>query len=382
MLRHWLALALAFCPVAAAANATAAAQPNAAAPAGPERWQRGDERVIFTPANVAFPRRAGILESGGFQEFSNPGQGLDNGLQYRSRDGRTIGTVYVYYPGLPHSGFAAWATDNAIRANSASRVQARGTRVVAAGGVPGVAIRMDYSNYRNGNASSAAFVKAGRWIVKLRVTGPNPGQVDAAMDALIAGLRWGASNPPQPAMPVTVAAACTGDPGSRAARPLPDPNPNELAAYAMLGTFDGGGIEARDDSGARVRLPSRIPPELCLSSRLASGVPILRSAEGDQPSIDGRTRLLAVLSDAGAALEIVYPRNIGRYLLLYHQIGETSLLGTFDGVPSDRQIADIIAGRDRESARVRALVRLRPGEGDQIHLNAPDEPAEPARPVT
>ena len=380
MLRHWLALALAFCPVAAAADARAAAQP-AAAPAPQGRWQVADSRITFAPAGVAFPRRAGILESGRFDEFSLQGQGLDNGLQYRSRDGRTIGTVYVYYPGLPHSGFAAWATDNAIRANSASRVEATGSRVVAAGGVPGVAIRTDYSNYRNGNASSAAFAKAGRWIVKLRVTGPNRRRVNEAMDALLANLRWGESNPPQPAAPVTVS-ACTGDPGSRGARALPDPSPTEIAGYAMLGTFDGGGVEGRTDSGARRRLPSRIPPELCLSSRLASGVPILRSAEGEAPSIDGRTRLLALLSDAGAALEIVYPRNIGRYILLYHQIGETSLLGTFDGVPSDRQIADIIEGRDRESARVRAVVRLRPGESDRIHFNVPDTPAEPARPVT
>ena len=385
MLKHVVALGLALCPLAASAQPPPTAQPSKpqgdTAPAE-RRWVMSDETVLFAPARIAFTRRAGGLEMVRQEELSHQGEGIDNAIQYRSADGRIVGTVYVYYPGLPHAGLSAWSTDNAIRLNSESRVVGRGSRVTAAGGAEGVAIRADYSNYRNGNTSTAAFVKAGRWIVKLRVSGPDSrgDEVRAAMDALLAGVRWGAANPPVRATQVTVA-GCSGEDGRRAARPLPDPALEEVTAYGLIATFDGGGIEATDAQGARNDLPSRVPPELCLSSLIGgNGPPILRAPAGDARSIDGRTRLLAVLSDSGTMLEVVDASNLGRHILLFHSMGETAMLGSFDGVPSDQQIADMIQGRDRDSTRPRVIARFRPGESVQLHVIPP--PEAPVQPVT
>lgn len=253
-------------------------------------------------------------------------------------------------------------------------------RIVAAGGVEGVAIRRDYGGYRGDMASSAAFVKAARWLVKLRVSGPaaRQAEVAAAMDALLAGIRFGALSRPRAAAPIRVR-DCPPGSGGETATLLPDPPGGEIAAHGFLATFDGGGIMATEDGGPSP-LPSRVPDELCLSGRVPIGngqAPILRSDPGPPLSVDGRTRLIVLMSDSGDYLEVVHAENLGRHLLLSHRIGETILLGGFDNVPSDDQIADILAGRSPEAARLRVPVGFTADGRTNIHLPGLP-PAQPA----
>jgi hypothetical protein len=379
MIRYLLPLAFLLC--AGAAPAQQASPPAAAPPSSPapqsEQWLISDKHAAFLPARTAFPLRAGTLSAIRHHEFSNDGEGIDNAIQYGSPDGEVTGTVYLYYPGLPHSGLAAYATDRAIRHSSETPVEARGSRVVGAGKVPGVAIRLDYGNYRNGHASSAAFIKAGRWIIKVRVSGPEArrAEVETAFSALLDGIMFGRANPAHKAAPLKVS-ECAPDSGKRPARLLPDPPAADLAAAGLLATFDGGGIEATDEKGERQDLPSRVPEELCVSSivqRPGGPVSILRGDEGPPLSVDGRTMLVAVITDSGMLLEVVHAANLGRYYLLFHQIGATFLLGGFDDVPSDAQIAEILENPDAEAARPRVPVTLRPGRGPAMHLPAPSQ---------
>lgn len=364
-----LALALAAWPIAA----TAEVQPPAAQNRGAEPWVRSETRIASVPARIAFPVSAGPLSFTGTSEFSHPGEGIDGALQYRSADGAVTGTVYVYHPGLAQASLAALATDRGIRANSTTPVQAGPPTVVAAGNRPATAIRADYTNYKGGHASSAAFIKAGRWIVKLRVSAPKgrEGAVEAAMTALLRGIQFGAANTPRPAAVLTPV-KCAPDLGRSTAKPLPDPEGADLVALAMLGTFDAGGNEAADDDGGRKDLPSRIPQDLCVSGAVDAGggeVQILRSADGPPAFVDGRTRLLLLLNDAGDALELVHVPNFKRFVLLHHLIGETRILGSFDGVPSDAQVADMLRNGSPQ-LRVRAGVRFRPGRGPEINVPA------------
>jgi hypothetical protein len=320
----------------------------------------------------------------GTRDFSNPESGIDSSLHYRSADNQVTGTVYVYLPGLAHPGLAAYATEQGLRANSNTPVRLVRSGLVRAGNVDNAAVRADYENYRGGYSSSAAFIHTGRWMIKIRVSAPDGrrAEVDAAMEALLGGIRFGRQNPPGAASPIAVA-DCPAGAGRQDARPLPDPAGAEIAAHAMLATFDGAGILGTDEAGRRADLPSRVPPELCLSSRIGVGqgqVPILRAADGPPISVDGRTRLVALISDSGTWLEVVHAANLGRYLMLFHQVGSTSLLGGYDGVPSDRQIADLLSNPQSEAGRVRVPVTFRPDGRTEMHL--PDLAPEQPRPTT
>lgn len=161
-----------------------------------------------------------------------------------------------------------------------------------------MAIRDDYENYRGTNASSAAFIKAGRWQVKFRVTGPEKRQdeVEAAMDALLAGMRFAKGNPAQDPLPISLSACANDDQGQTDARLLPDAGRVGLLEQALVLTFDGAGVLGVDQEGKRETLPSRVPQTLCMSRLAVNGtqLPLLRAADGAARSIDGRTRLLDV----------------------------------------------------------------------------------------
>ncbi len=91
------------------------AQPR---PADSSLWQRSGERITFNTARFSFPVEAGAVRLAQAAEFSDHGGGRDSGLQYFSEDEEIFATVYVYYPGLPHAGLTAFATDTAIRLQS------------------------------------------------------------------------------------------------------------------------------------------------------------------------------------------------------------------------------------------------------------------------
>ena len=154
--------------------------------AQPSLWTRADGRLAHAAAQVSFPGRIGGMQLREEVEFSRHGEGVDTGLQYWADDRQVFATVYVYYPGLPHAGLAAWMTDRVIAMQGAADFRALGTRIADAGGREDVALRSDYAGFRDGMASSAAFIKVGRWIVKLRVSGPSARQpeVHGAMTVL------------------------------------------------------------------------------------------------------------------------------------------------------------------------------------------------------
>lgn len=371
-----LLLALAAVPVASQNRETAT-----------DAWARGGDRITNVRADISFPARAGVVELRQADEFSREGEGLDTNLQYTSDDREVFATVYVYYPGLPHAGVAAYMTDHVIATNAPAGFRPLGTRIVAAGGHEGTAIRIEYSRAREGMASSAAFLKAGRWIVKLRVTGPEGrrDEIAQAMTELLAEVRFEGEAQPRAAAALTTSTCPPGsDPPD--ARERPDPDSESTAADALIATFDGGGAGVvRAEDGTTTSLPSRIPTEFCVSAPVEVGpdatVPLLRAADGPPLSVDGRTVVLVPITDSGTTLEVVHAQNLNGYVLLHHRIGVTSVLGTYDAIPSDRQIGALFSDPRNPAARVRAVVELRPGQGDHIRIIGP-APAAGAEPTT
>lgn len=341
---------------------------------GGSAWSRSDERISVNRAGISFPVRAGTLSVTETKEFSHQGESLDNIAQYRSADQEVLATVYVYYPAISHAGLAALATDEAIRLNSSNPPGSTGPRLTGAAGKEAVAIRTDYSRYRGDWASSAAFIKAGRWMVKLRVSGPEArrDEVNVAMSDLLAKVKFEGKSVPRAAVLISPA-ACPDDRSADAALVADDAAAN--AAFAiMVAAFDAAAPSAKDrDSGKETNLSSRIGNQWCRSVVQVgqSKVPLLRATDpGNDPAIEGKSMLLALYSDAGGLLEVVRLRKEGRYLLMNHQIGGTSLLGTFATLPSDRQMGEILAGRG-DGGRVRARINLKSDGNTEVHVESP-----------
>src|SRR3954468_3514081 len=135
-----LMLALAFGLIASAAHGET---PTAT----PGLWSQSDEGLTLVAARITLPREGASVRFTEAGEASRAGEGLDNMVQYRSADGAVFATVFLYYPGLPHAGLQAYATDELLR--SANGQMTFGTaRIVAAGGTEGAAILRDYGRYR------------------------------------------------------------------------------------------------------------------------------------------------------------------------------------------------------------------------------------------
>lgn len=372
MFRLVLALMLAL-----AAPAASLAQPT---PARADLWRRGEDRISFTTARFSFPDRAGAVSLNGASEFSHAGEGLDNILQYQDPAGEVFATIYIYYPGLAHSGLTALMTDSVIHTQSGPDLRELGRRVVAAGGRGDAAIRADYAGFRHALASSAAFIKAGRWMMKLRVSGPDArrAEVEATMTALLDGIRFEGEIQARPATPLQIEECRDAVPPARA---LPSDEGN-FTEHSILATFDPAGEEARDEHGRRTEpLLARLGVRWC-RTRVPNGNEtrlILRAvSDGSAGGLGGRTVIVVPVNDAGTTLELVETSRSGRFVLLYHVIGRSLVLGAYDAPLSDEQIAGILNGSDREGTQIRASVQHLPNGNSNINLPAPSsEPTAP-----
>lgn len=361
--------------LAALALAAGASQAVAQAPPQPARpqqrpaprtytqdqlWSRSEGRIAFTPARVSLPLQAGPVSFHETAEVGSPGRGLDNAIQYRSRDEQVYATVYFYYPPIAHAGLSAFATEQGLDYLSARRLQRVSAGTVAVGGVADGAVRIDYRGFRESLASSAAFFKAGRLMVKLRVSGPESrrADVEAAMTALIQSFRFEGEIRPRSAVLLEVA-GCAATP-RESARALPDSQ--DTLADSLLAALDATGETGRlPEGGESAPILARFGDGWCLSTRARIGdqiVPILR-ATTPVPSGTGRVNAqsvaVAVISDSGRLLEVVRSAE-NRFTLYHHQIGETLVLGAYTAAPTDEQLVAMLTGADQEAGRIRARI--------------------------
>lgn len=366
------ALMVAWAPASAQGQpAPQSSQPAHEPPTQRQLYERGETSVRSLLTDIEFPTSVGTLKLKQAREYSHDGEGIDSGLSFASDDGQVIGTIYLYYPSFAHAGAAAYATDRALAANSNTPLRRLGSTVVAAGGHAGAAIRNDYENYRN-MASSAAFVKSGRWILKLRVSGPSSraAEVSAAMTAMLDGLRFPAGLEPRAAAPLRVT-DCPGS-GPRAPASIkPAGGQADAVANGFLATFDPGGVRLTGPLGRAEALPSRVAQDWCVSGvTAASLIPILRSADGDATSLDGRSVVLVPLGDNGDMLEVVHAANLGGYQLLHHELGRTSVYGVFATLPSDDQIREFVGGAETPVGQLIAVVTHKPDGNQQVEVQA------------
>lgn len=380
MIRYLLALAAALSLGPAAASQTQSPpspQTNPRqGPDGAEYWTGSDERLTFTAARISFPRRAGAVGLTRSVAFGQHNTGLDNGLIYDSDDNALTAIAYVYLPGLAHDGLAAAVSEHFQRLQSGAGFRLLGRRVTAAAGREGVAIRADYAGFREANeASSSAFLKAGPWIVKLRVFGPESRRADVerTLAAFLEGIRFEGDIVPRPAQPIELV-DCPPAAAAPAAALLPP-----TAAEAMEDAIMAVAVGLHDNE------PSSFPRRWCVSSLRQVGpyaLPTLRVLPS-APSEDSRRSVaVAIVNDSGGALEIVERRfrNRSRFVLLFHGIGRTLVLGAYDALPTDAQINAVLGGSDPAGGQARATIGYQASGDSNITLHVmPDEPAAAPR---
>jgi hypothetical protein len=369
MLKPFIALLLLLGPAAMAQAPTAASPPAPAQPVQPpdgaEYWTASDQRMTFTAAGISFPRRVGAVSLERSIAFEQNNIGLDNGLIYASDDEALIATAFVYLPGLANDGLTALATEHFMRIQSGAGFRLLGSRVTAAGGRDGVAIRADYAGFRDaGEASSAAFVEAGGWIVKLRVSGPEARRADVerTMTALLADMRFEGAAMPRAAAPIALADCPPAAPSPAASAALLAPAANDAMEDAMMVVGEG------------MTHATLFAPRWCVSSLRRVGpytLPILRALPAAPAEDSRRSVAVAILNDSSGMVEVVERRfhNRSRFVLLHHSTGQTRVLGSYDGMPSDAQLNAVLDGTDRAGGQARATISYHANGNSNVTLN-------------
>lgn len=333
-------------------------------------WSRGGDRITFNLARISFPAELGEMRINRITEASRQGQGLDNAVLFTSPDDQVFATIYAYAPALADAGLTAHMTDHAIRIQSGDSLRMTGGGIVAAGGRDGVAIRADYTGFRSARlASSAAFMRVGSWIIKLRVSGPGArrAEVEQAMTLLLRDMRFEGGAAPSPARPVTTG-NCARDAGQPAR--LAPADRAEAMEDAIMGHRVGADVEGRGATPWCPSSPLRLPN---------TTLPVLLSTAeaGDEDS--RRSVLIGLVADNGTMIEVVQRRfrDRTRFILMHHQIGRSTVLGSYASAPTNEQLADILSGVDRAGGQARALIDYEASGDSRVTVIAAPEPATP-----
>lgn len=321
-MRRWAALTL--LPLSMICLQAQAAQPDAAR----EAWRVDGDIAALDAAGISFPLQMGELALVKSGEISEGGSGIDNYAQFVSADGVVQATAYIYLPSYADTAIAAHMTDQAIHERFGPATRRTSFSAVTAGGHADGAIRAFYENAADGAlVTGAAFVQAGRWMVKLRVTGPTERarDVKAGLDTMLSSIRFA------PAAKVEKATAVAmGD----------CPAPMEGKAQILEGKA------APETADATSRAPAS---RLCIRGNvtLADGkVQMLQS-------VANADTVFVPLDDAGRMLMIEKRSGAAGYQVSMHEVGRTDMYNVYDRVPSAEQIAAILDGSDVAGATPR-----------------------------
>ena len=299
-----------------------------------EAWAPTQDAIRASAAGIALPQTVGGLSLTKSGEASNGGRAVDNYAQYLSEDGVIQATLYVYMPTYADASLAAYMTDKASMERFGAKTRRTAYASAAVAGQPGRAIRAVYDDAADGALTTAAgFVHAGRWIVKLRITGPTErrAEVVASLDAMLAALRVDDVATLHATAPAARFAAC----------------PAANGAEARLTPAAAGDAAAPQD----VRIPRDGKDALCVRGTVAT-------ADGtfDMLQQAGRADgpIIVPVDDSGTVLAFE-PDAAKRYKLSIHMVGQTDLYGVYDKVPTPAQVAAIIDGKDPQTAQADAV---------------------------
>ncbi|MCI4589990.1 hypothetical protein MOK15_07775 [Sphingobium sp. BYY-5] len=295
-----------------------------------EAWTPTGSAIRANAAGIDLPQTVAGLSLSKSGEASNGGRAVDNYAQYLSEDGAVQATLYVYMPTYADASLAAYMTDKAIMERFGARTRRTAYASAPAAGQAGRAIRAVYDDAADGALTTAAgFVHAGRWIVKIRVTGPTERRADvlAGLDGMLSGLAFDDASLLLATAPASFSACPAAETGD-----------------ARLAKADPAEQAVPQD----VRIPRDGKDALCVRGTVTT-------ADGryDMLQQAGRSDgpIIVPVDDSGTLLAFDPEADAQGYKLSIHMVGQTDLYGVYDKVPSPRQVAAILDGKDPQTAQ-------------------------------
>ena len=300
-----------------------------------EAWTTTDTAIRAEAAGIALPQNVAGLSLAKSGEASNGGRAVDNYAQYLSEDGAVQATLYVYLPSYADASLAAYMTDKAVMERFGPKTRRTAYASAPVAGHADSAIRAVYDDAADGAlTTAAAFVHAGRWIVKMRVTGPTErrAEVLAGMDGMLSALTF--DDPA--ALHVTTPARFAACPSAA-----------EQGDARLTRTDAADTASVPQD----VRLPREGRDALCIRGTV-------QTAQGSYDMLQQAGRadgaIIVPVDDSGTVMAFDPAQQGAGYKLSIHMVGQTDLYGTYDRVPTARQVAAILDGKDPHTARAEA----------------------------
>lgn len=329
------------------------AQPAPAALATAPAWANDADRVEHIASGISFPSALPGMAFAGTESASHPGSGLDEVVTWKADANGGVAVASLFAPSLPDSGILAEMADLATHQQVGITATIAEDKLLPAGPVANAVRTYIYANARiSGHPvwTAMAIVRAGNWVVVLRVTG-NPDQATAlraSFDALVAGLRF--TGPAQPRPFHTLQLKDCPAPTAPDAKALPQPSAADLTAALTLTTTLDSGV-AKPGTAKERAIPAvatRVPDALCrMTLDTNHGRKPLFWASDPRPDLPGaQIAALLVESDSGLIIEVQRPAKPGApYLLIGHNIGVTALLTALDAPLSVAQYTAMAEGR-------------------------------------
>jgi hypothetical protein len=320
--------------------------------ASAEAWERSGERLSLPRAGLSFPLQAGTLALTETREASLGGEGVDNVAQYKSGDGGVFATLFVYMPAYADAALAGYELEKIIGERYGGRRAS--SKLVPAAGVPNGALRRVYVDAEGGKlVTSAALIKAGRWLAVVRVSGPaaRQAEVESALDAMVGGFAASASSPVDPVAELQVS-DCPA-PSKKAAKRKQmrlegaglDNNP---IARMLIDATLAGGITDKDKPPFPPSIADNGRRPVCIRERVKVGANVIDMM---QPAGDTSKpqAIIGLVNDAGRTIEMRRGEMGDLYLLRVHDVARTASFGAFDR-PLDPSQIGVILTADPQAA--------------------------------
>lgn len=333
----------------------------------------GADAAKAKASRISVPLKAGTLTNFALRDAN--GDGADVAAQYETQDGKILGTIFLYAPSNPDPALTFLATDEAIMRRFGAAAKRVEDELVPVGGIENGGRRTIYTGITDAKLSgdpdgriysAAAFIRAGEWIMKLRVSGPisRSAEIGRNLDSLISGLRFDPKRLPIPQTRI-VATECAASADRPAIKIQNAAMSDALALTVMLDpdVVDEQSTAMANPLAASIDGLCREPVELEDTIAL--------QPYQVQSNHDGRfvPRRLMLYGDAGMMLfayaDTKYP---GQYYIVRHSIGRTHIFGRTSALPSKAELKALLFNPDKQPAVIK-VIRSHANDKTDITVN-------------
>lgn len=335
-------------------------------------WKDAGDRIDAAAAGISFPREIAGLHLTKTSEFTHQGEGLDSAAEYESRDKALWATIYVYLPAYGDPALAEYRTDKTIHQVYGANVTRVAEGVASLGGRSDAAIRTIYvgGEIKNSGAlaSGAAFAKVGRWIVKLRVSGPlaRRADVEASLDAFLGAARLQEKTLSATVAPAQIVAPC---PPAPSGAPMLFKNSKAVASVlgeAIVAASDNLGVDPK--SKIAPPFPANGMTPICLRGDVTIGdqrFEVLQPAGDQQPNI-----IVVPLDDEGSVITVRKDLLTKAYTIGKGEIARFTVYGQIDRLPDNAELTRVLAGALPGLFKERAAVVLKQNGDSNIQISS------------